>query len=276
MSISSYEGRYEFKYALPLAERDRILAAAQGAFVSDKNAAVLPSGRRGYDVHSLYFDTPDLTDYFERLAERRVRNRLRVRTYGALGQRQPVFLENKRKYRDKVMKHRAFICDADTWCGDAEGTAPWHALSRKLSGRSIRAMQSFSGLVDDGRREPKTVVHYCREPFVSLEPGQGKVRMTFDYEVTATTRPRMVDLFAPPDVYLLPKDWMVMELKYGDVRPHWMSKLCAAIGLRAVPVSKFGLSMVYGYRADRPREIRYFTPRPLRGRGGGLGRGPAS
>ena len=76
-----------------------------------------------------------------------------------------------------------------------------------------------------------------------------------------------MDLYAPADVDLIPPDWMVLEMKFSDTRPAWMSEIVRRLRLRAVPVSKFGLSVALGYRADHPTELRYFTPQPLRALG---------
>jgi hypothetical protein len=55
-----------------------------------------------------------------------------------------------------------------------------------------------------------------------------------------------------------------MELKFDGDRPGWMRTLCKQLRLRAVPVSKFGLSVAKGMRAGNARELRYLTPRALR------------
>ena len=68
-------GRYEWKYCVPVAMRDEVLAAAEGHVMADPHGtplgACLPAFLRarlgdatGYAVHSTYFDTPDLADYW--------------------------------------------------------------------------------------------------------------------------------------------------------------------------------------------------------------------
>jgi SPX domain protein involved in polyphosphate accumulation len=96
-------GRFECKYILPVAAREEVLGIAEPHVVLDPNAVKLHDGTVGYEVHSLYYDTPGLHDYSERLLDRRIRNRLRVRTYGRPGDRAPVYLENKRKFEDQVV-----------------------------------------------------------------------------------------------------------------------------------------------------------------------------
>lgn len=258
-------GRYELKYALPVSDRDEVLRVALDHVKPDPNADPLPEGATGYYVHSLYFDTPDLRDYFERLDSFRVRNRLRARTYGQLGDDRPVFLENKRKLDSRVVKHRVNICSAPQWMATG-GDAPWRPWIDRLEGRRRYAAGVFTALVERGGRVPVSCVHYRREVYISKRSGRDKIRLTLDRDINATVRPDVHDLYGASDVDLLPPDWMVMELKFNRDQPGWMRSIVRALGLRAVPISKFGLSVMRGLRADRPAEDRFFTPRPLKPR----------
>ena len=262
-------GRYEYKYALPADARERIRDVSLPFVQPDPHAIDLGNGGSGYEVHSLYFDTPDLTDYYQRLGEHKVRNRLRARTYGRPGDRAPVFLENKRKLENWVIKHRVKVCDADQWCS-GEYERPWTHFGRLVQGRKQYAASHFSRLVDGAPRVPVSVVHYVREVYVSRRKDQPRLRLTIDHAVSATVVPSVTDLYAPPSVDLIPQDWIVMELKFDGDRPGWMRTLCQKLRLRAVPVSKFGLSVAKGLRAGNARENRYLTPPKLRQLGWGL------
>jgi hypothetical protein len=59
---------------------------------------------------------------------------------------------------------------------------------------------------------------------------------------------------------------MVMELKFERCAPGWMHMLRQELGISAVPVSKFGLSVARCIRDAYPRELRALTPRPLLGK----------
>ncbi|MBN1335977.1 MAG: polyphosphate polymerase domain-containing protein [Deltaproteobacteria bacterium] len=259
-------GRYELKYALPLAMHDAVLDLAGPSLERDPFSMDLGGGIRGYEVHSLYLDTPRLDDFYERLAEVRVRNRCRVRTYGPRHERsQPVFLENKRKLENWVIKARVRVpWNAETWCASLE-PEPWVEASRTLTGRSRFLARQFGDLTGQGRRVPVSVVHYEREIFMAPDPDGRKVRLTLDRHVRATTRAlRPVGLYDPPDADLIPPDWMVMELKFSGTEPAWMRRIVRTLGLRAVPVSKFGLSVAWGVAGRRPHEVRTLMPRPIR------------
>ena len=262
-------GRYEFKYALPAKERARIVEVSAPFVLPDPHAVRLPSGLMGYDVHSLYFDTPDLRDYYERLDGRRVRNRLRVRTYGSPGTKQPVFLENKRKYTRWVVKSRVKVCEANDWC-TCPDPRPWLTFASRVPPKKRYASEHFVRLMENHQRQPVSVVHYAREVFIARDPNQPKIRLTMDHQVHATIRPDVHDLYGAHHVELLPPDWMVVELKFDNERPGWMKQVCRELGLRAVPVSKFGLSVAKGVAGNKYREVRFFTPRQIRWTGWGL------
>jgi hypothetical protein len=259
-------GRFELKYCVPVALRERILELAADHVRLDKHAIDLGGGRRGYEVHSLYLDTPDLQDFRQRLAERKIRERLRIRSYGprAAGPF-PVFLENKRKLENWVIKARvALPANSEDYLASTE-PEPWRRWAGEITGKGAYAVQHFLRLTGHGRRVPVSVVHYAREVFVGLDPDRPQVRLTLDHNVTASTRELdYANLYAKPDVELIPPDWMVLEMKFGGSKPGWMRHICRDLGLRAVPVSKFGLSVGKGAAGNRYHEVRYLTPRPVR------------
>lgn len=263
------QGRYEYKYALPSSVRDRIVELA-GPFVRpDPHANPLEIGGTGYEVHTLYLDTEDLHDYRRRLEEVKVRDRLRVRTYGQPGQKQPVFLENKRKLENWVVKHRVRVCDADTW-NESDDPRPWVAWARKITGRGRYTASHFVRLVEGMMRFPRTATHYVREVYVSRRVDQPRLRLTIDHHVQGSVVDRSPYLYPAPTVDLLHPDWIVLELKYDEDRPAWMRRICKELRLRAIPVSKANLSVARGLRPHARREVRYVIPRPLRQVGWGL------
>jgi hypothetical protein len=218
-------GRYEFKYLLPSERRSEVLDLAAPHVRPDDHARPMDGGLVGYSVHTLYLDTPRLTDYFERLERRRVRRRLRVRTYGRPGEGQPVFLENKRKSGKWVVKHRAPVGDADAWC-ESHDPEPWTTLTESVPEPGKFAATNFCRLVAGGRRLPVSVVHYRREVLVPQTNGSHHVRLTLDHEVQATMVSSAQHLFAAPEIELIPPEWVVMELKFEAIASRCLSGCC--------------------------------------------------
>lgn len=303
MAVSYDQGRFELKYAVPVTVLPRILEVAGEHMVPDSHGTPLAGGGLGYVVHSTYYDTDDLIDYTSRLCDQRVRRRMRVRTYGAPGQRQPVFLENKRKLDNQVIKQRALVSDADEWktlgdmpwevlaeCmyrtvdgrakGQTLGDCPWEILVGRHTSEPRAVAARFGAIVRDLGLRPVTSVHYEREVYCDVrandqygpdgqlicrkDGAQSKVRLTFDRKLSASVRPPVNDLYPEPEIDLIPPDWAVLELKFDRDQPGWMRTLVRELGLRAEPVSKFGLSVALGLRAKHPREIHRMTPSTIR------------
>ena len=264
VSAEMQGARYELKYVLPSERRAEVIGLVAKHARPDTRTQPLAGGRLGYEVHTLYLDTPALRDYFARLERRSVRVRVRVRTYGGKAQLQGVFLEIKHKCGSRVVKQRSLVCDADQWSG-CTSRHPWHEVLADRSPVEWAAAR-FCGFVESGRRQPVCLVHYQREVLVPIGDDTRHVRLTHDSEVTATVRPDPARLFADPSVLLLPSDWMIMELKFDWLPPSWMRRLPHALGISAVPISKFALAVACGLRADRPRELAALAPAPLRAR----------
>jgi hypothetical protein len=255
-------GRYEVKYAVPTDVRERILEVAGANMVADPHGTPLPGGGKGYIVHSTYYDTDDLIDYTSRLCDQRVRRRMRVRTYGERGQKQPVFLELKRKLDNQVIKQRALVCDADEW--ETLGDTPWDVLAQRGSVEARGVAARFGMIIRDLGLKPVTSVHYEREVYCDARAAHTQVRLTIDRVITASIRPPVHDLYPKPDIALIPADWSVLELKFDRDQPGWMRQLARELSLRAECVSKFGLSVALGLRADHPREVNRLTPYSIR------------
>lgn len=257
------DGRFELKYAVLADQLAAVVDAIAGAVEPDPHADVLPSGRRGYVVHSTYFDTPDLLEYTARLSQHRVRRRVRVRTYGARGERRPVFLELKRKLDEQVIKLRAEVTDADTW--QALGERPWEAFV-DAADAEVRAMaRRFTEVVRQVGLAPNVSVHYEREVFVDARADRDRVRLTIDRAITASRVSGAADLYPAPEVDVLRSDVGVLEFKFDGAEPAWMRSVTRDLGLRAEPVSKYALAVARLLRADRPLEFGHLSPMCLRG-----------
>ncbi len=253
-------GRWELKYVLPTSARAEIFRICGDNILPDPHGVLLEGlGTRGYDVHSMYFDTPRLTDYTERLESRDIRVRLRIRTYGKPGDRAPVYFEDKRKFNAWVMKQRCKVAIADDWMA-LDHPKPWVYYGEKVTGPKALIARHFLRRVEDEGRIPVSVVHYRRECFTDKDPSDSEIRLTLDHNVSSTTSPGVGDFYAPPDRLLIPEGYMVVEMKFNKTEPAWMRQLARAMHMQAEPVSKFALSVAYGLREHKPQEIRRVTP----------------
>lgn len=263
------EGRFEMKYALPLERRAEVLEFARdfiapdahGLDLSDALPEVDHRGEapRGYRVSSLYFDDDRLTGYTRRIDGRRIRNRIRIRTYGDPGTPHPVFLEAKRKLHKQVVKHRVQVCSTRRWA-KLPGPRPWDHLTDANSPTSQDRLHRWREAVREKALAPVCRVEYLRETFA-----RDSLRLTLDHQVRAapTTDPHA--LRGPCPIRLIPAGWVVLELKYNGQPPPWMRRLVSRFGLVAEPISKFALGVALTCRNGNPIDLRATTPPSLRG-----------
>ncbi len=251
------EGRFEYKYMIREERVSELLDLVRPYASLDPNGDILPSGRQGYVVSSLYLDDAALTGYTERLRMDRIRNRVRVRTYGRVGDNSPVFLEAKRKLDNQVIKHRVRVGTADRWA--TLGERPWQGAVAALEGSERLRGERWLRHVDSMHMMPVCTVRYEREIYV-----EGKSRLTLDRDVRAAPRPPAAELYVPSSIKLLPREWVVLELKFRGSMPGWMRQVVEAMSLRSEPVSKFGLGVGLGLRGTHPGELRQLIPYSVR------------
>ena len=259
------EGRFEMKYALPLERRAAVLAYAQDFIDVDQNArelsSVLPEvvsaggpRPRGYRVSSLYFDDQQLSGYARRIDGRRIRNRVRIRTYGSQGESFPVFLEAKRKLHRQVIKHRVRVCSTERW-HELPASAPWDHVQQPADRMDRERWERWCSVVREQSLDPMCRVEYLRETFA-----HGQLRLTLDHRVCAVATSDSHALRGPCPQRLIPDGWVVLELKYNGQAPRWMRRLVSRFGLVAEPISKFALGIARTCRQSHASDRRSTTP----------------
>ena len=184
--------RYEYKYFVPTDKLDTLRKMIQPFVDLDKYAA----GREHnhYTVRSIYFDSPRLEFYDEKVEGIGHRKKVRLRGYDIGQNESTVFMEIKRKYEMPILKNRAPM----TYAGAKallSGQAPIE--------RVIQNSGKFPDAQDNARRflyqinkknlRPVVCVIYDREPYLSkTDP---TIRITFDKNLRSTPYPRVDQLY---------------------------------------------------------------------------------
>lgn len=226
--------RFEFKYRMR--RRDafslyrQLLNHGMGA---DLNAKNLPE--QEYLVNSLYFDTPDRSDFYDKLGGYFDRKKIRVRIYDTtLTNNTPeIWLEKKIKNNMSVSKKRLFISQEE-YSGLISGF--YHPI---LSGNHDRKTcgEIMTSVIRD-RMRPIVAVSYKRKPLVSQH--KSDVRITFDYDINACYSS---DLRYNHITYPVLGDTVVMEVKYSTILPLWIGKIIHSFGVSRDAYSKYALSV---------------------------------
>ncbi len=216
--------RFELKFLLHHAQVEELFGRIEPHVRADAHGDEAGS----YRVTSLYFDSPDLSCYWEKIDGEKYRRKVRVRTYGAAAA--DAFVEIKQRYNLAVQKRRArvplmqvraamtsiergdFPEDADPVFGEVFN------LSRRL------------------QLQPRIVVSYLRTAL--FDRYKKDLRITIDRNLRA----RHLDLDLEGragGVWFLPPTWMILEVKFNEVIPRWICTCLNSMDLQASRLSKY-------------------------------------
>lgn len=219
--------RYEIKYAIPVRSLAVLKPDLERFLAKDSYG-----GSRGfYSIASLYFDTPDLDCYRNKIDGLLFRRKLRIRIYPDRPDG-PAFVEIKQRVNRTVQKRRLAMTleDAYRMCSGS--------MRFKLSDADDQEVaDEVHYLVTSLQLRPKNVIAYSRQAYVghALDPG---MRLTFDTLIR--TRAAGFDLEVPHKMQLAYSPQLaVMEVKANERVPHWMTSLLARHQCTLTRVSKY-------------------------------------
>ena len=222
------EYRHEIKYLISLGEAE-FLATRLRLTLSQDPHAVKNGGT--YFIRSLYFDDFVNTAYYDKMDGVNYRAKYRIRFYDY--DPSLLKLEKKEKHGSLTRKTAQTITKNDA-----------RALEFAMSGG---CPDTREGLVEELRLQfvsqglrPRVLVDYDRTPFICRD---GNARITLDENVR--TRPYIAHLFASPRamVPVLDANQVILEVKFDDFLPGYLSDALADIPKVNMAVSKFALCM---------------------------------
>jgi len=224
------DGRVELKYLIDHRAKARLLAAWREYLVP----APYTDERAMYPIMSLYFDSPSLRFYDEKLEGEMLRNKVRLRGYGYHWQGlDPCILEVKRKVDCRVIKFRknlgAFrpeFFDPTTWdlAGDPQG-------------------EVVTSLALRHHLRPAVQILYQRETYES--PYCPGLRVAFDSHLLALhpEEEMRFELFEDPRRRCFSDTEFVFEVKADDTLPMWVLSAIHACQLDLRSISKYAIGI---------------------------------
>lgn len=240
--------RYEYKYLVPESIIDRVREFVRPYVVPDRHAEGRPGGR--YAIHNIYLDTPRLDLFYAGINDAMDRFKLRIRWYDA-DARGPFFLEVKRKIRRVIVKDRVKVerAELDAILRGEPLSFADGPMEDRLSGFVNRALCTAAA--------PTILCVYSREPYESVFGDYARV--TFDREVRYQDARGYTLPGHPSEWTYVDAAWAtrgvrcatIIELKFTNEFPRWMSDLVTTFGLERVGYSKYGSSMLH--RLERAR-----------------------
>jgi len=224
--------RFEFKYIISEPCAQAVREYAVGFLVPDEHAD--PERHYMYPVHSLYLDSPAMDLCQATIHGLKNRFKLRIRFYDDLAE-SPVFFEIKRRVTDVILKDRAGVRRSSIRPLLA-GQWPTRNDLAPGSEKFYAALDRFCTLRGLLKAEGWAFVSYLREAYTSAD---GLVRVTFDREI-AGARYRGAFKLPGAEAWIHPPlGGVVLELKYTDRFPNWMSEMVRAMDLWRGPMAKY-------------------------------------
>ena len=222
--------RREEKYALSLSEAICYANRFSGILAPDRFSA-----KGSYAVRSLYFDTLDDKDFFDKLTEQNIRRKIRLRIYNPADSTAKLELKQK---ENVYQKKRSLSIRREDAAALIAGN-----FSVLLNYKDPFADEMFCIMTNECYL-PKSIVEYNRRAFMAKE---NNIRITFDSQIRATES--SFDLFSPnlPLYPVIDSSKTILELKYDRFMPGYISDIVSQIDRRSFSASKYCFSRSIGY-----------------------------
>lgn len=229
--------RFEYKYIFPANQLEKLRALIRPYMELDRHA--MENGGE-YTVRSIYFDTPDLECYYQKLAGVKRRNKVRLRGYNNEEDGNPVFFEIKKKVDEPLFKNRASLSFEEAKA-ILSGKPPEDFFQKTAKGvKFLNDARRFLYHLHARRMQPVVTVIYEREPFQAiLKDRENDLRITFDKNLRAVPYPSLENLFDDSISHPVDEQNYIMEIKFNRYLPAWARAIITTMGLKKGPASKY-------------------------------------
>lgn len=249
--------RFEFKYIVSPSTAYRL-----EEFIRQRGMVLDNSAENGtYPVLSLYFDSPNLSDYYDKSGGFISRKKLRARVYADafLPEAKDIWLEIKYRHNAVVGKIRSTISFSqykDLLMGKI--FSAWTAVHQDKKDYYLNEI--FKELAQ-GRRRPSVLVRYTRKAFVSYNCAE-KLRITFDSKLEASKNHQFIlDLAACKNAEILyysgyipiEPHRVIFEVKFKNHPPYWLGQAVRLFELERTSISKYARAL---------EGVRFYQPMP--------------
>ena len=209
--------RHEFKYVIPYNVMLSLRKELEDVLILDRG--------NSYKVRSLYFDSPNDTDYYDKQGGEIKRKKIRLRIYDV--HEDYAKLEIKGKYDIHQLKESLLISKSDA---KEIINGNYECLLKNTSDLAIR-LYSY---LRSGYR-PKVIIEYDRLAFIT----NTTTRITFDYNIKKSND---FDNFYSNTINyfnLTDPSEIVLEVKFDRFLEPYISKILSKYETRFQSVSKY-------------------------------------
>jgi len=231
--------RLEYKFLVPASQLDAVRAAIKPFVRLDKYS----QGRQNneYTIRSVYFDTPIMDCYEEKIDGIKIRKKYRIRGYNELNSDGIVFLEIKRKYRNFISKNRAPLRNRDLENLFESRDIDKYILPFGPEGKSKRDAERFLFHYFRLGLNPKILVVYEREAY--YDRFSDSVRLTLDKNLRSspfTYHNKLTNGYQLKPAF---KNHFILELKFDHGLPLWAKRVIARFAPPKLALSKYTICL---------------------------------
>lgn len=214
--------RHELKFLLSRIEYEQLRRLLSALLVRD---AYMGAGE-DYYIRSLYFDTLENKDYYDKLIGEVKRKKLRLRIYDTSAE--SAKLEIKNKENDYSIKETVSISRSDAMQLAVGNYAVLTEYDNEIAKKAYFNLTAYG-------YQPKIIVDYEREAY--MLPVEN-VRLTFDKNVRAF---KGNGLFDKENVFVgvLAPEYVILEVKYDKYLPDYVKHLLFSCNMQRMSISKY-------------------------------------
>ncbi len=253
--------RIEYKYLIPadLAEEFRLRAEPfiTRDIIAHRTHSVF------YTVRSIYYDTPQLDSYHEKLEGIPIRKKIRIRGYNQRRDSSVAVLEIKRKQNQNVWKDRAPVLFCNIPDLLSSGHIERYVLLHSRTPNAVSDARKFLFHLHRTTIKPQTCVVYDRIAYHGRF--DTSFRLTFDRNLRYALTPAIEELYSEQRMIPERNRDHIMEIKFCTTIPIWLRSLIELYGLQRRSISKYGLSVdalsrkTRGSQLNERQRIRSFA-----------------
>lgn len=232
-SDSVIKRRYELKYRIDEATAHLVQSYISSYIPLDKYSVGVPNN--AYMISSLYLDSPDYALCKETLEGKVKRCKLRIRCYDDKPD-SPCFFEVKRRLNMVIMKDRAYANKMKVESILRNGHAGGGPASNS------KDLRQFLLYTYSYHARPKVLVRYMRQAYESTDIN--RLRITFDRELAFKPTDRCEVTTGGHGWQRVPINFVVLEIKFTDNYPRWVSDMTKDLNLQYSSMSKYCSSVL--------------------------------
>ena len=230
---SRVTGRHELKYVVRPETARRILEFIRPHLTLDVHGRDRPAN--AYTVRSVYYDSPTLACFRDKIGGQRCREKHRLRTYNEPGSA-PLRFELKQKRGACYAKHKIPV-DSRAIAPDGTGMMlDWLSSESGTPAEEVARQRVLFKLRRHAYR-PIVLVTYDREAYTGR--WDETTRVTCDRHLRARPCPAHSSIHDEAGWNYPLGEWVIVEVKFTRLVPRWMGAVHGRLQLKTQACSKY-------------------------------------